>query len=263
MGIGYHEAMEVYYKGGSEADIVERLTEWAEERWGELEKAGKQNEADVRVEFIQDRDLITDMALRYVDWALEEGLDEGYETVEVEESHYVQVPGAPCLLPVKFDLLQRNIDTGRLRIVDFKTRGQFYHDTTSYELSEQNGNYQLGVYALYGERPTELQYREARKMSPTLNPRSKPPYFRSVNVPLLREEMLHRAKEYARVANERFDPDHAIYSNPSGCCGSWKNDWRQPCRLVSMGESPEEALEHSPDFAPKSPYERYEEDLDE
>lgn len=256
VGIGAHEGIEVYYRGGGPADIEKAIDKWAKEREAELTRG----QADLidRAAFAGDLKMVKHLVEGYIEWVVEEKYDEGYDIVEIEEAHYIQVPGAPTLLPVKLDLLQRDKATGKLRIVDFKTRAQFYTDTTAYQLSEQNGNYSIAVFALYGEVPEMLAYRELRKVNRD-NANSKPPFFRQIPVRLTREEMAARAREYVEVATERMDPDRALYANPGSCCGSWKNDWRSPCLLVHQGYSPEEALEMSSKFAPKDNYARYEE----
>lgn len=256
VGINVHEGMEGIYTGKSDAEIEAHLHALAEDRWAELE-AGYAGSvpAQERVEFMKDRDMIVAMVLGYRAWAEESGVDDGYETVEVEQHHYIEVPGAPCVLPIKLDLLQRNTKSGRLRIVDFKTAASFTADVTKYQLSEQNGNYSLGIMALYGERPTELAYRELRKVAPS--PRSKPPYYREVRVRLTKEEMLYRLHEYVAIATERFGPTPHPVANPSSCCGSWKNDWQAPCLKVHQGYAPLDALEASPQYQLEDTYARY------
>jgi hypothetical protein len=114
----------------------------------------------------------------------------------------------------------------------------------------------MGVFALYGSIP-EVEYRQLRKVNRE-NANSKPPYFRAVNITVTQAEIVERQAEYQRVAEERMDPELRVYSNPSACCGSWKNDWQGPCLLVHQGFTPLEALEASSKYAPKDPYERYE-----
>jgi len=253
IGIAAHLGLQAHYEGKSWEEIEDILAAFMDRRWREIEVGGLADDAATRVLFLQERDLVLAMVKGYIEWVAP--YDEDYETVAVEQAIYVQVPEAPCLMPVKIDLVQRHQGTGRLRIVDFKTRDRFTDDTTGYQLAEQNGNYSLAVFATYHERPTELAYRELRKVIPS--GRSKPPYFREIRVRLTVEEMRHRAEEYARVARERFNPDRAIFSNPSGCCGSWKSDWKEPCLKVAQGMTPLEALQSSPNYAPRDSYERY------
>lgn len=258
VGIGAHLGCEAYYQDKTRDEIEAILDNWAEERWAELVAGGKAEDQVVRIEFVSDRDLVKAMVFGYIDWVAETGVDDDYETVEVEKAHYISFPDCEAVLPVKLDLVQRNLTTGKLRIVDFKTAQNFTTDTTKYQLSEQNGNYSLAIMSVYGERPTELAYRELRKIVPST--RSKPPYFREIRVRLTPEEMLHRAAEYVAVANERFSEDRAIFANPSACCGSWKNDWQQPCLKVHQGMTPLEALESSPRYGPADSYARYSEE---
>lgn len=262
VGTGVHIALEVRYRGGDLDAQLAAVETWTEERWAELEAAGRVEDNEYRLLWIKDRDLVKHMVIGYDRWVSEEGIDDGYETVAVEEKWYIEVPGAPCVMPVKLDLLQRHTESGRLRIVDFKTRDKFYTDTTSYVMAEQNGNYQLAVFAMFGERPTELAYRELRKMTPETNPRSSPPYFREVLVPLTAEEMVKRAEDYVATALDRFDPERRIYPNPASCCGSWKADYRAPCQAVRMGEDPATALELNPGFTQTDSYARYLEESD-
>lgn len=265
VGIAVHEGLEVLYKGGTDAEVTAHLLRLSEERWAEIEAAHPNGvDAETRVEYIRDRDLIIDMVTRYRTWAIESKLDDGYDIVAVEEHHYIEIPGAPCVLPIKLDLLQRSKRTGRLRIVDFKTAASFSQNSAKYQLSEQNGNYQLGIMAVYDERPTELEYRELRKMSPNLNPKSKPPYFRATPIRLTADEMRKRLADYVATANERFaaDPEAVPVANPSACCGSWKNDWATPCLSVHAGTTPLEALELSTKHSKQDTYARYDKETE-
>jgi len=262
LGIIFHIGFEWIYREATMDVVMAKVDEAIEARRQELVEASPKGKvpADIVLEFSKDSALVRAMVLDYPVWAAEAGVDMGYETVSVEEPLEVQFPGTDVLFRGKLDLLQRHEQTGRLRVVDAKTRKTFYKDTLPYQLSEQNGNYQLAVMAVYGERPTEMAYREARKMNPATNPRSKPPYYQEVRIRLTREEMLYRAEQFAKTANEAKDPDRQIYANPGSCCGSWKNDWSGPCQRVHMGMTPEAALLDSPGYAPKDPYERYRED---
>lgn len=262
LGIIYHIGFEYIYKEYTDANVQKMVDEAIAKRRHELEDAAgpKGVSAERAMEFIKDSELVKAMVADYRPWVKASGVDVGYETVSVEEPLVVQFPGTDVLFRGKLDLLQRHTTTGRLRVVDAKTRASFYKDTMPYQLSEQNGNYQLAVMAAYDERPTEMAYREARKMNPKTNPRSKAPYYREVRIRLTKEEMLHRAEEFAKNANEATDPNHRVYSNPGSCCGSWKQDWAGPCQRVHMGMTPEEALQDAPGYAPKDPYARYTEE---
>lgn len=260
LGIIFHIGHEAIYKEHTLPEVLGFVDDAIELRKIEIEKAfaGEQVPADVVVNYAKDTALVRAMVKDYPAWLLESGVDVGYETVAVEQALTVEFPGTPYLFRGKLDLLQRNLTTERLRIVDAKTASSFSDDHTLYELSEQNGNYQLAVLATYDERPTELAYREARKMNPTTNPKSKPPYYREVPIRLTREEMVVRARTFAMNANAAHDPDRDIYPNPGACCGSWKNDWRQPCSRWHQGDDAKTALLESPAFEPRNPYERYE-----
>jgi RecB family exonuclease len=262
LGIIYHKGFEAIYLEHTDAEVQAIVDAAIAERRAELTAAAPKGQvaADIAAEFIKDSALVKAMVADYRPWVKASGVDVGWSTVSVEEKLEVQFPGTPVLFRGKLDLLQRSDHTGRLRVVDAKTRAQFYQDTLPYQLSEQNGNYQLAVMAVYGERPTEMAYREARKMNPKTNPKSKPPYYREVAIRLTKEEMLYRAAQFAKAANIAKDPDRDIYANPGACCGSWKNDWSGPCQLVHQGRSPQEALEESPMYQPKDPYLRYEEE---
>jgi len=262
LGIIFHLGFEAIYLEHSDDDVQRIVDEAIEARRQELVEASPKGKvpADLVLEFSKDSALVKAMVANYRPWAAAAGVDEGYETVSVEEALVVQFPGTDVLFRGKLDLLQRHTSTGRLRVVDAKTRKTFYKDTLPYQLSEQNGNYQLAVMAQYGERPTEMAYREARKMAPQTNPRSKPPYFQEVRIRLTKEEMLYRAEQFALTANTAKDPERQVYANPGSCCGSWKNDWSGPCQRVHQGMTPQEALLDAPGYAPKDPYERYKED---
>lgn len=262
LGIIFHIGFEHIYLEHTMPDVLKAVDEAIEARMQELVDASPKGKvpAELVLEFSKDSALVRAMVEDYPAWAAAAGVDKGYETVSVEEALVVKFPGTDVLFRGKLDLLQRNVHTGMLRVVDAKTRKTFYNSTLPYQLSEQNGNYQLAVMATYGERPTEMAYREARKMNPRTNPKSKPPYYREVAIRLTKEEMVYRAEQFAAAANEAKDPDRRIYANPSACCGSWKDDWSGPCQLVHQGLTPEQALLESPKYQPKDPYARYQED---
>ena len=261
LGIIYHLGFEAIYLEKTDAEVQAVVDEGIAERREELEASAgpKGVPGDIAMEFVKDSALVKEMVAGYRPWAKEEGVDEGYETVSVEEPLTVQFPGTDVVFRGKLDLLQRHTSTGQLRVVDAKTRKTFFKDTMPYQLSEQNGNYQLAVMATYGERPTEMVYREAKKMAPICNPRSKPPYYQEIRIRLTAEEMAYRAQQYAQNANEATDPNRRIYANPGGCCGSWKNDWSGPCQKVHMGVDPLTAVAEDPSYIPKDPDERYHE----
>ena len=266
LGTIFHIGFEYIYKEYPMADVMKAVEDAIQERKATIAAAyAKGVPAEVAQEFITSSELVRNMVKDYPAWAKDTGIDEGYETVSVEEPLVVQFPDTDVLFRGKLDLLQRNNRTERLRVVDAKTRKSFTNDVYSYILSEQNGNYQLAVTAVYGERPTEMQYREARKMNPTTNPRSKPPYFMKFDIRLSQEEMVQRAHSFATVANAAKDPEKVVYANPGACCGTWKNDWREPCSLVQRGYDPLEALQECPMFEPQDPDERYNkmEDIDD
>lgn len=255
LGITVHKGLEAYYWCFDWANIKGGLDLLAEMRWEEIVEAKLADDAQVKKDFDKDKALALAMVKGYINWVNDEGLDDEYEVVGIEKSALVTIPEACAVLPVKMDLIQRSTITERLRIVDFKTAAQFSVDLTKYQLSEQNGNYNLAVLAIYDELATEFAYRELRKIVPS--GRSKPPYFREILVYLTPEEMLSRIENYKATAADRFDPDRNIYPNPSACCGSWKNDWQPPCLKVGLGMTPLEALEASEGYAPSDPYERY------
>lgn len=259
VGIGFHNAMEVKYLGGDLAAQHQAIDDWAEKRIAELAASADYSAKDW-AEWQGDVALLHEMVDGYTEWAEAAKLDDGYTVVDVEQKHLVNIPGAATVLPIKLDLVQRSERTGRLRIVDFKTAASFSTDTTGFQLSEQNGNYQIGITAVYGERPTELAYRQARKMAPKTNPRSKPPYFREIPVVLTRDEMVERMNEYVAISKLVTDPERTIYANPGSCCGSWKNDWQAPCLKVHGGMDPLEALETSNKYEPQDPNARYNEE---
>jgi hypothetical protein len=253
IGIGLHECLEAVYLGEPWKMVFEN---WAAERWAELVAGGISDRAEVRMQFVKDKAMVVHLVEGYIEWAAVNQIDAGWEVVEVEAKHYIDV-GAVTLLPMKFDLLLRHTETGALKLVDFKTAAGFSADAyTTFQLAEQTLNYAMGVFALYGQIP-EVEYRQLRKVNRE-NANSKPPYFRAVNITVTKAEIIERQAEYGRIAEERADPDRRVYSNPSACCGSWKNDWQGPCLLVHQGFTPLEALEASSKYAPKDPYERYE-----
>ena len=119
VGIGAHECLEMVYTGG---DWEARLEEWADERWAEIKAAKLDDRAEVRMDFIKDKAMVRHLVEGYIEWAAEEDLDAGWDTIEAEEKHYIDV-GAATLLPMKFDLLQARDE--EMKLVDFKTRASF------------------------------------------------------------------------------------------------------------------------------------------
>lgn len=256
LGTIVHKGLEAYYLGFSAEDLGGGMSLLNAERWEEIVEAGLADDEKVKKDFAKDTIMAVEMVFNYIKWVTEEGLDDDYETVGTEVTGSINIPGFDlAVLPVKMDLIQRNLRTERLRIIDFKTAAQFSTNMLAYQMGEQTGNYNLGVFAMYDEFATEFSYRELRKIVPSA--RSKPPYFRHLDFVMLKEEMATRLEDWKAAATEALNPDRAIYPSPANCCGSWMNDWQVPCLKVYGGMDPLEALEDSDGFAPRDPYERY------
>ena len=257
IGIGAHAGLEAHYRYPDNPEAVQdTIDRWADDWWKQIEAAGQADDDETRVRWVMGRGLVQTMVTGYVQWVQDEGLDDGWDTVAVEQALQVHIPGAKTLLPTKLDLLQQNQNTGQLRIVDHKTCSRLTTNTTRYQLSEQNGNYQLAVYAHYGKRPHGLVYRELRKIVPSA--RTKPPYFQEVHVRLLAEEMERRAEQYVTASRIRINQHRPLYANPSDCCGSWRNDWQTACLRWHQGQDPLTAIQAG-GYTKTDPYRRYKE----
>ncbi len=256
-GIIFHEGANAHYNGLSKSEALAVVSTLCDERWQEIldGNASMSGYTEALLTFEKDRALVAALVGGFIDWLHESGVDDNYETVETEVAHLIEIPGACAVIPIRMDLVQRDLRTERLRIVDFKTCKGFPSDMTGYYMAEQNGNYQLATLAVFDELPTEMLYRFARKIIPS--GRSKPPYFKDAPITLTNQELLYRIEEFKKVATERFDPDRAIYPQPENCCGSWKNDWRRPCTLVHQGYSPEQALAEAAGYERSDAYARY------
>ena len=204
--------------------------------------------------FEKDTEMAYAMVAGYPEWAAEEGIDDDWETVGVEDAALIEIPGAYHDLPVRLDLVQRNVDTGELRVRDFKTARGIPKDFTGYQLSEQNGNYCLAASAIYDEMPVEFSYVFLRKVVPS--GRTKPPYYHEEIIVRSAGELSFRVEEFKRVSKE-IHGGYQVIAAPDNCCGSWKNDWAPPCVLVHAGMDPEEALEITPGYEKKHSNERY------
>lgn len=255
-----HRGLEARYKGQDFMAITEASADqyWQRILAGNADMPGY---TEALTNFEKDKELVLAMVKGYDTWAEETGVDDPYETIDVEQSYFVRIPGLPAGIPVRMDLVQRDKRDGSLRVVDFKTARYVPKDFTKFQLAEQNGNYQLAALAIYNERPTELGYRFLRKIIPS--GRSKGPYFHEEPILLTKAELNYRVDTLRKIQAERFDPDKEVYAQPDNCCGSWKNDWRNPCMLVHSGYDPEDALEASPGYEKQEDvYDRYD-DLEE
>ena len=258
-GIVVHEGLAAYYKGEDAIAVTEA---YADKWWDEIMEAGAavSGYAEALLTYRKDRELAMGMVANYIEHVERERWDDAYTVVAVEEAFVVDIPEAASLLPVRIDLIMRDNASGTLIPFDHKTAKAFPKDWTQYQLSEQNGNYQLAILAKYGERPSAMVYNLLRKILPS--GRSKPPYFERRLIRLSEEELRYRAAEYIAVSKLRFDPDRTIFAVPDSCCGSWKADWRGPCTMVHQGVDPEEALlAHK--FVKRETYARYDDVLKE
>lgn len=255
-GIVVHRGLEAYYRGGGPDDIVAEMEEEANDQWATiLANPAAIDYDEAKENFDKDQVLALAMVGGYPEWVAESGIDDDWEVVSVEEGAIIEIPGAAHDLPMRLDLVQRNIRSGHLRIRDFKTARAIPKDMTPYHLSEQNGNYILGAMAIYGEMPHEFSYVFLRKIIPS--GRSKPPYYKEATVYRTSGELVQRVEEFTVISNEIAD-GYAVYPSPENCCGSWKNDWARPCLLVHQGMEHEEALELVPGFEKREQYrERY------
>lgn len=259
-GIVVHRGLEHVYRGDDSAGIEAAMDEEFSSQWSAIaDNQGAEGYGEAVVTFEKDSALAKAMVFGYPDWAKETGIDDDWDVIGIEESIRVTIPGATHDLPMRLDLTQRNKRNGRIRVRDFKTCKSFPLDMDGYRLGTQNGNYSLGIMAKYNERPTEFSYVFLRKMAPSTNPRSKPPYYEEKIITRTRGELEFRAKEFIRISNE-ITSGYELYASPDNCCGSWKNDWKSPCLLVHEGLDPEEALISIPGYHKADTYkERYEE----
>lgn len=255
LGIGVHKGLETLYRGGDVEDaLAEMEKEFNEQYHSIIENPLLRDYGEALGFFEIDTEMAYAMVEGYPEWAEETGIDKGWETIGVEEAALIEIPGAYHDLPVRFDLAQRNMRTGEIRIRDFKTAKIIPHDFTGYQLSEQNGNYSLAALAMYGELPREFSYVFLKKVVPSA--RTKPPYYHEKIIVRSELELEFRVEEFKRVSKEIHD-GYQIISAPDNCCGSWKNDWASPCMLVHAGIDPEEALELTPGYVKKHANERY------
>jgi len=256
LGINVHRGLEAYYNGGSVTDMVNAMREEANAQWAAIvANPHDAHFAEASSQFEKDFELAEQMIMHYPTWAIETGIDDGWETIGVEAVGIIEIEGAAHDLPVRLDHVQRNTRNGELRVRDFKTAKYLPNDMTGYQLSEQNGNYCIASMAIWGEIPASFSYVFLRKQAPTA--RSKPPYYREDIIVRSKDELQKRVADFTAISNEIAE-GYTVYASPDNCCGSWKNDWKAPCLLVHAGTDATEALEMTPGFERKYAYDRYE-----
>lgn len=254
-GIAVHRGLEAIYRGDTiEAALVVVQAELEDQYKTIIANPFLRDYGEALGFFEKDTEMALAMVAGYPAWATEEGIDDGWETVSVEESARIEIPGAYHDLPVRLDLAQRSIRTGELRVRDFKTARGIPKDFTGYQLSEQNGNYCLASLAIWEEQPVEFSYVFLRKVIPS--GRTKPPYYHEEIIVRSAGELRKRVQGFIDVSTEIHEGYRPIAA-PDNCCGSWKNEWATPCVMIHSGIDIEEALELSPGYEPKHANERY------
>lgn len=239
IGTRYHDAMELYYGGASQAETLA----WVQEKLdvhAEITPGGEQHKS---------WSLVFDMVEGYFDYLAETGLDSGVKVIAPETTHTRTMPEFPDV-----------IFMGKL---DLETEeGLEDHKTTklpfSQKLAELRRSRQPIFYAWLLEpikRVTRVRFRIARQS--TRSERTTGPYYEVESVPI-NHAMLRSHERHLRELVPQIQANYERTTVPAPAPGSdcsWRCDFYSICPLFDDGSGPEYVIKH--EFKEVNPLERY------
>jgi PD-(D/E)XK nuclease superfamily len=237
LGSRMHLAFEAYFKSGQQFS----LPYWVDQVYGAAMLAFAAYADEVR----EEHRLTRLMAEGYVDWAAEEGIDEGIEIIAAEQDVQVPMPGmSGVTLRGRLDQMIRRVRDGAVLFRDWKTTGnlavandlelspQMRYYTMLKRLQEKDSRVDGGqvVYLLRSKRTA----------------RATPPFYRleeirydrnTLNATYLKTRQVISEMLFARSRIERSGVDHrqAVYPSPMYSC-SWDCPFVAMCPLMDSGE---------------------------
>jgi RecB family exonuclease len=264
LGTRLHDAMEILYDPAGGLENALAFIEGAALADAELYP-------EDAAQIMKDLEMVKTMVEGYVEWAAEEGADEDFEVLAVEEAVEVEMPGMPgVVLLGKLD--QRGIlrSTGEHMFRDWKSVPDFARVSQLHQ-DEQLLHYMLLLRLAAKQGLIELPenaypnggiYAMLKKSKRTA--RAKPPFYR--------HEIVRHTDETVRTYFRRLwaeiqdildledklnaggEPATLAYPNPTRDC-HWDCDFRAVCPLFDNGGDVEAVLESA--YEVRAPLARY------
>lgn len=197
-------------------------------------------------------DLARIMVDGYIDWQAQEGLDQGWDVLAVEERLELPigvVNGDDVVLTGQLDLLIKDA-SGAVYVIDDKTCDTFTRYQFNIQMSEQLLFYDMLVRHVKGLTPAGAVYNMLRRVKRTGS--AKPPFyarevvrFNNVQRHNYENQLLGIVADMvaAEQAVERDPALHqsSMYPNPTSDC-SWDCSFLPVCSMRDTGEAFEDAV---------------------
>lgn len=259
LGSRVHAALEAYYKGETTDPVA-----WIDTKGKDDLAALEQNNDAKGWDFDQ---MYEDMIVGrncmtlYMDWLEETRADDHYEVVSVEEKVEAPLLGGRAILRGKVDLLHRNVTSGLLCSLDFKTTADRGSIRGQLERSYQHWCYLVALQHVYPDRIVECaQYNVIRKMK-KISTTSKNPAVVRFDVPSTRRSIPTKLAQIERIASEMIylkdQEDPAIFYPTPGQHCNWC-PYKSPCDIADESYEASVALLGSGKFVQGTRYARYE-----
>lgn len=253
LGSAVHVALEELAKGG-QGDPLGRLAEWYE-----AAVALTQDNGDRADKVLKDYEFAQRMVEGYLEWAIEEGIDQDLEVVGAEEIIQAELAEGVWVRG-KVDQRLRRISTGKRLIRDFKTTGSVTEPVKTLHSDEQQLMY-LMIERMLGrmdERAEAGLHTMLRRVKRTAA--AKPPFYAQHEVRHSDVELrsfwrrtLETARDIQRLRERLEAVDGQVtadgvgvaalvaYPSPEGSC-SWSCDFFAVCPLFDEGSDAEGAI---------------------
>lgn len=220
VGTRFHSAMERYYGGESQEDVLAELTAVVDTH--EALRPGSDDHKAT--------ELVLTMVEGYFDWLAEVGLDHGVEVVAPESTHTRTMP--------EFDEVQfiGKLDLETVEgLEDFKTtKIPFSQKLPALRRSRQPVHY---AWLLEPRKPvTRVRFRVARQS--TRSERTSPPYYATEEVPI-NAAMLRSHEDHLRELVPEILANYERTTPPAPSPGedcSWRCPFYLLCPMVDNGE---------------------------
>ncbi len=275
LGTRVHGALDAYYPAPGE-DVTSGLegAKWYLERLRDAEIFRAEG-IDTTIQAIEkEHDLAMAMIEGYDQWVHEEGVDADLEIIAKEQAIRTPSPVDGVELIGKLDNISRQISTGAIGFIDYKTVGDLQTPLKYLGMDEQFRMYALMQRLIAGEvnqSPARFQiYRMLKRSKRTA--RAKPPFFRDYEVYVNDSELrgfwerLHgeitELLRFERMIEANPEQHRSIaFPTPTTDC-SWDCDFYHVCPLFDDDRSdPEHVLMMN--FEVGDPHEHYGGQLEE
>lgn len=262
LGSRVHESLEAYYRDG--VPVEDTYKEELAKASQAFIEAGNDQDPELVKKFNNEAELGILMLEGYLEWVEANNLDVNLETIGIEEQLQVPMFNGKIILQGKIDRKVRNIDSGKISIMDYKTAISFAMYDKTYNQSEQIRMYSL-LEILMGtkNRVDGGIYRVLRKVKRTQA--MKGDAYKEYTLHLTRTDIETYYRKLAVTLQQMIDTRNklddgvnhldVLWNNFTDTC-SWKCPFYNSCPLLDDGSDFEGYAESYLEVI--NPYERYE-----